>query len=805
MSLGQCIPGLIEDGTITPERGRRMMAKYDELLKYYKGQMGEAAAAAQATEKTLEQLTAEAALRKRQELLQVAAQRDALKSMAVYAGGTKEGDPINPKAAVALFDRDGKAPYSNVEGRRKAIRGRAHAMIDELLQQHHTNVAGQVRQKAQLVDIVRELFGEDSGNVNAKELAEAWSGSAEMLRQRFNTAGGSIGKMARWGLPQSHDTRAVRKAGYDAWVAEIGPKLDRARMLDQETGLPFTDEAFGAALRNVFETLRTDGWNKRKPGGAMGAGKLANRHQDSRFLIFKDADGWMDYQAKFGTGTPFDSMMGHIDSMSREIALMEVLGPNPTASVRWLKDTITQSAETAIEPGTKAGDKAYAATKQIDRLYDEITGASGRAENRTLALGFSALRSFQTAAKLGSATLSAVTDTAFQTSTRHFNGLGASKMIGQYVNLFRPGSKADQKLAVRLGLIANEWSQRAAAQGRYLNEELSGDVSRRLAEGVLRLSGLSRWTEAGRWAFGMEFLGHITDNAGKTFDKLHPAFRGAMERYGIDAAGWEHIRATPLEEDRGVGWLKPANVADSKLGDKLLEMILTETDFAVPTADLRTKALINSVAPKGTWAGEIARSALLFKSFGISMVITQGRRIMEQSGPNAARYAAGLFIGTTLTGALALELKALASGKDPRPMDDAPFWGAAVLQGGGFGIFGDFLQSTENRFGGGFAGTLAGPLVGDLDTIRKAATGSHPGWELARVAKSEVPGQSLWYTKLAFDRLVTDQIQEAMDPNYRDSWRRMKKRADDQRTKFWWNPGQATPDRAPDMAAVAGQ
>lgn len=325
-------------------------------------------------------------------------------------------------------------------------------------------------------------------------------------------------------------------------------------------------------------------------------------------------------------------------------------------------------------------------------------------------------------------------------------------------------------------------------------------MPRRLAESVLRASGLARWTEAGRWAFGMELLGHVTDESVKRFDALDAPFRRMLERYGIGEDGWDAIRATPLEADRGTPWIKPGNVENRELGDKLYEMILSEVDYAVPTADLRTKALINSVAPKGTFVGETVRSAALFKSFGVSMLIMQGRRIIEQSGTNAALYAGGLLITTTLMGGLALQLKAIAGGKDPRPMDDHEFWGAAVLQGGGFGIFGDFLQSTENRFGGGFGATLAGPLVSDIDALAKVPRAKSPAWQAAKLAKSELPGQSLWYAKLAFDRMVTDQLQAAIDPDYTKSWGRMEKRAQDQRTQFWWAPGEPLPDRAPDLA-----
>ncbi|MEV4934425.1 hypothetical protein [Sphingobium sp. LSP13-1-1.1] len=829
MSAGVCIPDLIEQGKIPKGKGAAALTRYQQLLNVYDQQMGGAAAEALATSEVLKVLENEALLKKRRTLLQVKAQQTAAASLNSFAGGRKPGAPIDPRAGVALFDRDGRASYSNVEGRRQAVRGRAHAMMDQILSDHSRNLIGHVRNRAQLGDIVRELFGQDSGNLAAKEMADAWSRTAEMLRQRFNAAGGDIGRMEKWGLPQSHDSRAVRRAGFDAWRASIEPRLDRARMIDRDTGQPFVGEAWDAMLRDVFDTIRSEGWNKREAGSA-GRGSMASRHGDPRFLIFKGADEWQAYQADFGGGaTAFDAMMGHIDGMSQEIAAMEILGPNPNATVQWVKDTIEKSAQLDSTPDSKAVDKAHKGAKQIDRLWDELTGASHRPESRGLSLFFSSIRSIQTAAKLGSASLSAVTDLAFQFSTRRYNGLPAAAMIRDYVKLMRPGSRADQRLAVRLGLIAEEWGQRAAAQGRYLNEELTAEWSRRLAEGVLRASGLSRWTQAGRWAFGMEFMGHITDESVKAFDKLDAPFRGVLERNGIDAAVWDKIRSTPLEMDRGVPWLKPSNVEDRELGDRLLEMILSETNYAVPTPDLKTRAMMSRFAPRGTLWGELMRtSPLLFKSFGISMLLMQQQRLMEQSAGNAMRYAGGLVIGTTLMGALAMQLKAIASGKDPMPMTDSPlptreqlddvsqlkrpkltegqkFWGAALAQGGGFGIMGDFLSSTQNRFGGGLAGSVAGPLAQDLQAAADVANSKNPGWKAVRLARQELPGGSLWYAKLAFDRLVTDQIQEEIDPSYRSAWRRMEKRAREQRTQYFWAPGETAPDHAPDLTAIAGE
>ena len=787
-----------------------MLAQFNDLLDFYRGQMGEAAAAAEASAKTIEVLAREAAQKKRVTLLSVAAQQRALADLHGYAGGNGGNGPIDPKGAIAMFAPDPKAGYSSVEGRRRAIRARAHSMLSEVLAKHHTGVLGEVRDKAGLEQLVRERFGEDSGSVSARQLSDAFERTSEMLRTRANAAGASIGKLEKWGLPQAHDTRAVRAVEFDVWRAEIAPRLDRERMIDQRTGMPFSDAGFETALRDVFQTIRTDGWNKRTAGQSSGRGALANQLGESRFLVFKSADDWMAYQTKFGVGSAFDAMMGHIDGMSRDIAMMEILGPNPNATVGWLKDTIQRSAALDMAANSKATDRAFAATKQIDRFHDEITGAAGRPENRTIALAFSSLRSLQTAAKLGGAMLSAVpTDPAFGAVTRKFNGLPVAGMVRDYVKLFRPGAQADQELAVRLSGIAEEWSKRAGGQQRVLGEELTHEVAGRVAEVTLRATGLNRYTEAGRWAMGMTFVSHITGERGKAFGELDGPFQRTLQRYGISAEGWDSIRATPLERDGGADWIKPSNVEDHALGDRLYEMIQAETDYAVPTPDLRTRAIFNSVAPKGGkyGLGEMVRSALLFKSFGVSMMIMQSRRIMEAAETskwNAARYAAGLFIATTIGGALAIQLKALAAGKDPRPADDAQFWGAAVFQGGGFGIFGDFLQSAENRFGGGILQSVAGPVWQDLQGIANVAMSKHPAWDAAKLARSEIPGGSTWYLRTAFDRMVMDQLQEQIDPNYRQSWQRMQKRADDQRTQFWWAPGETAPGRAPDLENALG-
>ena len=252
MSLDRCFTGLELDGKIDPPRSAEARALYDELKAFYGRSHSAEEAAVLASHETVRRLEAAAAHKKRNMIRQAQAQAGAIRRIRQYQGADPAG-PLDPRGATALFDRDAKAGHNNnVDARRLAIKGRVHGMMDELLYNFRTTITGRLRNRAELEDVVRELFKRGStGSESARELAEAWSRGAEYLRSRFNEAGGQIGKLEDWGLPHSHDSRAVRMAGYTKWKAAIVDKLDRARMIDSRTGQPFTDEAFEIALRDA--------------------------------------------------------------------------------------------------------------------------------------------------------------------------------------------------------------------------------------------------------------------------------------------------------------------------------------------------------------------------------------------------------------------------------------------------------------------------------------------------------------------------------------------------------------------------
>lgn len=826
MSLRDCIRDAVAAGEMDRERARQALDLFDEIEAEHRANMSPEEAARRAAEDTALALRREASEKRRRTLLTIRATQRLHFQLRSYRD--RHGKHDMPAALMALLDRDDMATYSNVEARRKRILGSFHKRMTDVLATFRRDLFGRTRQKALMRDMVREIFGEETGSAAAREMAQAWAEAAEFARLRFNAAGGRIPKRQDWGLPQIHDPLAVRKASYEEWRDFTLPRLDPSRMIDEATGRPFTAERIEIVMRDVWETIRTDGFSKRTPSGVPRGRMVASRHTDHRFLVFNSADNWMAYQSRFGATDPFSTMMGHLDQMAREIGMMEVLGPNPHGQLRYLAEVVEKDAADldAAAGGERNMDRARRAIKASHDMFFLITGATNAPVNGRIGRSLAGLRAFLQSTQLGAAALSAITDIGFQRIAAKHAGIPQARVIARALKLMTPTVTEDQKLAVRLGLIAEGWSSHAIALARYVGDVQGGEISRRLADFTLRVSGLSPWTQAGRWAFGMEFMGHLADLTARGFDKLPEATRSTLRRYGIGAADWDVIRATELYTERGGSFLRPDDIAEradiaperaDHLATRIMEMIQSETEFAVPSSSLRGRAALISDARPGTFVGEVIRSAAMYKSFAITLAMTHVRRAMMQTTlARKGQYAADLMITTTLLGALALQMKEIAKGRDPRDMfgdDAAKFWGAAMIQGGGMGIFGDFLFSDVNRFDRGLGETIAGPVFGFAQDLRRLALGNimqlatddntNAGREAVNFLRRYTPAGSVWYARLAYERIMLDRLQALTDPRATRSWRANRQRWQRETgQQYWWRPGAGAPARPPDFEAA---
>jgi hypothetical protein len=254
-----------------------------------------------------------------------------------------------------------------------------------------------------------------------------------------------------------------------------------------------------------------------------------------------------------------------------------------------------------------------------------------------------------------------------------------------------------------------------------------------------------------------------------------------------------------------------------KAATRLLGIILEETDVAIVEPGAVERAISGAGLQRGTWKGELTKSFFLFKSFPMAMLYRHWKRGMSMPNRGGrAAYIAALIASTTVMGALSLEVSEILKGRDPRKLyGEGSFrnWIAAMLKGGSLGIYGDFLFSEQTQHGGSALGSLAGPVAGELEDIIGLTQGNavqamqgkdtNIGAETVRFVKGNLPGANLWYAKAALDHMIFDRLQEYFSPGY---LRKMTHRAQTEfGQEFWWEPGEVTPERAPDLGAVAGE
>jgi hypothetical protein len=218
-------------------------------------------------------------------------------------------------------------------------------------------------------------------------------------------------------------------------------------------------------------------------------------------------------------------------------------------------------------------------------------------------------------------------------------------------------------------------------------------------------------------------------------------------------------------------------------------MFIDRAEHAVIEPDARTRAFLLRGSQPGTVWGETARFIAQFKSFPVAILQrTMGREIYGRGYDTLGDYLkngkgdmlgmANLIVWMTLFGYGAMSVKDMLKGRTPRDPLSPSTWMAAMLQGGAFGIYGDFLfGEMKNRFGGGLLSTLAGPTFGTFNDIGdlygRLRDGDDGAAQAFRLLISNTPFMNLFYTRMALDYLILYRVQEWLNPGY---LRRMERR-----------------------------
>ena len=436
-----------------------------------------------------------------------------------------------------------------------------------------------------------------------------------------------------------------------------------------------------------------------------------------------------------------------------------------------------------------------------------IDGSIYTVENFGVARYSAILRTLASMARLGGATISALADVGIYGSEVRYQG--RSFLGGMFEALSSLGkiknTKQKKGIAEMLGFINDNTIYDMSARhqvGDNLNKGWT-----KAQRTFFKLNLLSWWTNTLKEGAMLGLANYFARQKNLEFKNLNKQLQELFTMYDINPTKWDVIRKTAMEKaDDGkefinIGLLDQISDADvkkitglEKMTDRQIRIekekfkasvsgiLLDRSLYAVIEPDARVKGFMTQGALAGTMWGESIRFFGQFKAFPISIVQKVLGREMDyfksRKQGDIGRGIKGmgaLMVTSAMLGYMSMTIKDLLKGRSPREImsedGDVNFKTlmAALLQGGGLGIYGDVLFK-EVRDKMAIIGGFAGPIpVTAADVLMAIIHGTR--LEFSKASKSAydavtamIPFYNLFYIKSAFDYLIGYQIMETIKP-----------------------------------------
>lgn len=678
-------------------------------------------------------------------------------------------------------------------------------------------------------------------NPDAVWLAKRFAAYGELSRTEANRLGASIGKLDGWAGVQTHDPIKMLKGDDESWSGFTLALLDDERTFPEGGS---TREKLDI-LNDVYQTLITGLPNKptaAEIGQRVNPANLAKSLGKSRVLHFKDGKAALTYRDQFGYGNTISGMFEHLQHMAKVNGAMEKFGPNPDVMFRSIGEGLKRAIKesTSIPDAMKKPmmDKLNTEAGALRHAVDVLTGLVSRPVNVTVAKIASDIRVLQGMGKLGLVLPSSLGDTVTAAIAAQFRGSGfLNGLTKQLGGVLRGRPRREQgEIAYFYGEGFEGMLGHILSNG-YAEDRPLGALGK-WQDKFFKWSGLTWWTDVNRAVAARVIGAELGMHAGTAFDRLPPAFRHVLSQSGIDAETWRVLGTAALRMDNGKPYLTPDRVREidpmqiaslipdriaainaSKIGAdvkaerialaisdetrrlevRMLSYVADQTSYAVIAPDARTRRYATGLfgqgkSDAGTLGGEVLRLIMQFKSYPLGFTTrTFGRALFghrkDATFIDKAVHMGTLIAGLTIAGYISTVAKDTLKGYWPprNPADPRTIF-AALQQGGGLGIYGDYLFSKVNRFGGSLQETLAGPTLGTAgqvwdiwnaarDAGVDAVTGQDPKFPWANTFNQfvgMVPFANLHLVKPVLDYLILNSIRDALSPGVIQKQRRTR-------------------------------
>src|SRR5215472_5702637 len=690
---------------------------------------------------------------------------------------------------------------------------------------------GKFKRKGPFADgnsMVDELFGVDTGNQAAKAVARGFTAMKDAAVQRAKLAGRQFEDREDWRIMQPWESRRVAKFSEQEFMDRFQKHIDAGglKVIDKGdvAGKPPGAAPMITPARYAIPARIPDILKKAYADIKYEGGRDSPFSKQMRTFEFQPgaagAAAWKDLQGTFGVGNEIMSALdGHIDHMAKEIALHEMFGPNPQAAfeaaVRLAKE---KNPKEALLPGIRWFDSETVARNTFNGTAGAHGFSSGNVGNELWARRMAGARAIVGAAALRNLPVSIIPSDSFTTMlAAHHDGMSA-------IDVFKHTFWGDmtRQEAAHLQIAAHSYQDFVQNKYRRYEDELNvSGLARMVPNTIVRATGANWWTENLRLGTQLSYFHQLADLADRPWQRLDPRVReNFLMQYGITPAEWDKIRNLPPDlNPNGAKYVNLPELTkiDRELSERLQRAVGERSSYMAHQPDARTRALATGGAAPGTFGGETRLAFAQYKQFALERMSTHLMRILYE-GTASERIMRGIAftLGSTAAGVVSLQTMEILAGKNPHDMTDPKFWARAFAKGGAGGVYGDLLPDAlfgdqEGGRAGGFGGLIGGPVGGVLGDISKVpfSMARHELFDKEGNRATAGPGNEIfsslrrwtpntWYTKLAVDRLLWDQLQTLLDPHYRQSFDRSNRQAERQGgTGFWWPRGEAAPSGPP--------
>jgi hypothetical protein len=673
----------------------------------------------------------------------------------------------------------------------------------------------------ELYELSMKAAGKDAhpgatGNAQALKMAEIIHGVQQLAKDRLNREGAWVGDYAGYITSTMHDADKIRRAGFEAWRDFIGPRLSAETFDGVDNREKMLRDTWHALVTGVHMSDRE--MVGMKDPAFTGPANAAKKASQGRVLHFNNADAWLDYQQRFGHGSLAEQTMGALDRSARQTALMQRWGTNPQAEFENDFRALGEKYRDSNPDAVIALNKARAG---IETQFSYLTGEANRPVNALWAERMAGVRAVQSMAKLGGVALTHLSSFPTKAAELRYQGVG---FLERYANSFQSllrGRGAGEVREISDLLLAGMEGMHGSMLSRFNADDSAPGRISKMTNTFFKWSGLTYMLDAQKTGTQLVMSRLLGMNVDKEFGALSPEIQRNLQAYDISPAEWDVLRQAPdhatadgktyLTPDAAMRAnadavmaaqgkvtlpqsarplmsaapkeLTPSMVAAARdnLALKLHALYADTADRGIITPGIADKALLLHGTAPGSLAGEALRFIAQFKTWGVAAA-RQGLGREIYGGQGAAGAVSGivqLALGAAVFGYATMTLKDMAAGKVPRAPNDPRTWGAALIQGGGFGILGDYMFGQTSRFGNSFVESLAGPTASTMGDIYKLVTLGRDeamgdpnarakdfGPDALRLVKGNTPFINLFYVRAALDYLMVHSLQESMNPGY---------------------------------------